>query len=703
MSILVDLIDLDKEMFNMNNYFPTFTDIMKRIEEKVNPLANLTNQLLNQMWEIKDIDDFYNLLKCSTDLLLDPPEEIIIGSFKSLSNKSSNVKKILSSSFLGKFIIKIIVGFEILKFEELLTLWKSFLFYRSQYVSPFKNTSTKSRAFGTRLDNGTNNSFEIEDQDKLLFSHLMNLTDLKKLNSNGNTNLNKNTIDKNLQVISQEDLSTLLHQQLKRLQMNGAPLPDSINTMLKNMTASQRRTVNHTYFIEYMEYWKAGDYEGSFNALHRYFDYMMSSKQKYYYHYALLALATLHAVFGAEIEALRAIDEAIMVAREAKDLNCLNYLLAWLFEFLNNKPHLSDKDGNHLTKDQILNFLRIKSKELNNSVLHSMSYINEAQTGIISGHSLQTIQENLIRSNFITLNSNISAPMLTNLMNQFYLNAQTWELAGLSDLAESYIDVGIELSEKYGQKFDSANISKLKAFHIYNKGQISEAFELLDKNKQFTMSNLALNKNWIVQTWLLKLDHSIKQQQFDLARDYMLKLLQGEKELKNFELSYQIFYSVAGYYLATGDLVEAHLLITSKLDQMKLNINFYHNLWYIKYQFLFVELVSQSSNPERGISTILNAITQAKKSNFGKLVAHGIVILSELLNEIDSQKNFNDIINLLNEVMPLLLIVDDLQLISRAYSLLGQLRHDQQLIDKANKGFSKMGDIKRIIFFTSVV
>lgn len=83
----------------------------------------------------------------------------------------------------------------------------------------------------------------------------------------------------------------------------------------------------------FLEAWKARNYPSSFDNLHRYFDYTMQSGARGLYQYALLNLAILNADFGCFSEAITAMQEAIVTARENHDMPCLNYSLSWLNQF----------------------------------------------------------------------------------------------------------------------------------------------------------------------------------------------------------------------------------------------------------------------------------------------------------------------------------------------------------------------------------
>src|SRR6202022_4873318 len=90
--------------------------------------------------------------------------------------------------------------------------------------------------------------------------------------------------------------------------------------------------------ISFLEAWRAGDYPTSFDSLHRFFDYTMQNRDRSFYQYALLNLAVLEADFGSYQEAVTAMQETVSVARENKDMGCLNFSLSWLYHFSKAHP-----------------------------------------------------------------------------------------------------------------------------------------------------------------------------------------------------------------------------------------------------------------------------------------------------------------------------------------------------------------------------
>lgn len=132
----------------------------------------------------------------------------------------------------------------------------------------------------------------------------------------------------------------------------------------------------------FLDAWRAGDYPSSFDNLHRYFDYTMHSRDRSSYQYALLNLAILQADFGCYGEAVSAMQEAVSIARESHDLNCLNFCMSWLYHFGKAFPeHMRDVENTGMlgNEKEGLAFLKAKAKETEMWSLLSTTLLSEAK------------------------------------------------------------------------------------------------------------------------------------------------------------------------------------------------------------------------------------------------------------------------------------------------------------------------------------
>lgn len=169
---------------------------------------------------------------------------------------------------------------------------------------------------------------------------------------------------------------------LQQIITSGVTLPNLVHYL--RYIAFHRSHLDNTYAdpCRFLDAWRAGDYPTSFDNLHRYFDYTMHSRDRSSYQYALLNLAILQADFGCYGEAVSAMQEAVSIARESHDLNCLNFCMSWLYHFGKAFPeHMRDVENTGMlgNEKEGLAFLKAKAKETEMWSLLSTTLLSEAK------------------------------------------------------------------------------------------------------------------------------------------------------------------------------------------------------------------------------------------------------------------------------------------------------------------------------------
>jgi len=100
------------------------------------------------------------------------------------------------------------------------------------------------------------------------------------------------------------------------------------------------------------------------------------------YQFALLNLAIIQADFECFNEAISAVQEAVAIARESHDMNCLNFCMSWLYHFGKAFPEQMrevQNSGMLGNEKEGLAFLKAKSKETDMWSLMSTTLLSEAK------------------------------------------------------------------------------------------------------------------------------------------------------------------------------------------------------------------------------------------------------------------------------------------------------------------------------------
>lgn len=157
----------------------------------------------------------------------------------------------------------------------------------------------------------------------------------------------------------------------------------------------------------------------------------MRSRDRSFYQYALLNLAILHADFGCYEEAISAMQEAISIARESHDMNCLNFCMSWLYHFCKEFPvEMKDVQNTGMlgSEREGLMLLRAKAKETEMWGLLSTTFLSEAKLElqnvrepqayvpvlaflfkltILQGEGLASAFENIVKASYVNVTKNL--------------------------------------------------------------------------------------------------------------------------------------------------------------------------------------------------------------------------------------------------------------------------------------------------------
>jgi anaphase-promoting complex subunit 5 len=109
---------------------------------------------------------------------------------------------------------------------------------------------------------------------------------------------------------------------------------------------------------------------------------MHSNLDRSAYQFALLNLAIIQADFECFNEAISAVQEAVAIARESHDMNCLNFCMSWLYHFGKAFPEQMrevQNSGMLGNEKEGLAFLKAKSKETDMWSLMSTTLLSEAK------------------------------------------------------------------------------------------------------------------------------------------------------------------------------------------------------------------------------------------------------------------------------------------------------------------------------------
>ncbi|KAK6459313.1 anaphase-promoting complex, subunit 5 [Scheffersomyces xylosifermentans] len=643
----------------------------------------LQKRILKSLWDIDSVESLdYHITSCFAMLVT--PNVI----FKSPSRN----KRISSRSLLGKFIHKITTAFKLLKFDEVFLLYEAFVEYRASSREIYINyggsiADINTDSIPSQLGQSSQGESELNtsiNDDLILFS---------KLNAQLKGNIgfdiptsSQSIVERNVQLVlvPKHDLQILLERQIGLLETYGTRTPQMLKDIMRLMTSPNSNTcsiqnINFNnlpsyYYIKYLESLHSCDYNGAFEALHQYFDYMVSNNSKYFYHFALISRASLHQFFGEDEKAIDAIEEAISVARENKDNSTLTYILSWLFNFMKNKPELWNRQSfyNNNSESQLLNFLIKKSQSVSLS-LYSMSYNFETLQIMNNGGSMTSYLESLLKASYISINDQIPT-----FVRSMELTATVWSRIGNPILCDAYIDILLESTEK---KDDRVSVKVRSNFLRFLKGETNAAYKDLSKLKnQIGKTDYSLLNSIQTRSLIMSIKLNLLKGRFKVCKEIIDVLISNET--KEIELSNELRLIQVEVEIELQNYSRALKLIADQLNSLS-NSDTYLT---IKLNLLKCKIYTISGNHSKSLVLIIQQIQQGKKVGFITIVVEGLVLLVTTLNKLGYYQDGYDIFT---EIFPMILGTGHKEIISQAYLDLAQICYQMHCANKDEECFQR--------------
>ncbi|CCH40484.1 Anaphase-promoting complex subunit 5 [Wickerhamomyces ciferrii] len=651
-------------------------------EEGVNYADDIEKRLLHALWSLKSVDSLHAFVDRSKSLLVNNyrhGREII----EKLSSSSLPDYLLTRSSFLGQFVTQCVASFYSGEFGDIELVWNSFVTFRGASKSEWAKKYSKripdiSDTFGS-----TENTDDFSVFAKALQSLPFENEETKE----------------EYRLISKEDLEKLVNHQIHLLENYGAITSTELRQTLKLMTQSEASRVPSIYYIEYLECLNEANYEGAFNALHRYFDYMMSNRQTIFYHYALLCLATLHASFNCDSEAIRAIEESIDVARENNDSSCLHFLLSWLYNFMKDRPNL--KHDFYVSADQLLQYLKANATDAP-SFSYSTAYQSETTQIMLEGGSINSALESLTKSAYLSLTENDNATSFT---SHCALASSLWFRTGNFDLAKVYSDIPVGLSASVSQK---VFLNIRKAYFEFDNNNIDEAFKILDDQKPFAAVDIRLQKDLVGHKLLLLTEQCIRSSRYKMGELYLSRLL--SQDHTDIDITGQTHYLEILLELKKGNAHKAYKKVSHHLSTFAKKPN--NKYWFITFTLLNCQILCEGPVPTRALSIVIKCLQSSLRSGFTILLLRGVKILCQILQHLDQDQ---DVYNILLDCAPFFeqvpnheiglkshqLLAKSLIALYDGNNLLKQQRIDQitliiSHIERSIDGFKKMSMFEEV-------
>lgn len=657
--ILLFLIQqIEGERITVNkkiNVTPSLSDIITELQEFQEGDQNLkTNQrrehtidavillFLDLAWGLESEERMHRQINNAYILLLDPNQ--ILGDGRSL---------ISPRSILGRFVQKIVVASKLLNFDESHLLFHTFCLFRKSSWALYDKLRKENPEFVDQVSSivrpPSQSLVRTTMSNPRVAIHSMFLQDensrddqlIRSLQAQLDESLSMTYTQNEESLISpvtKSNIESLVEAQVEFFERSGTPTPPALRSIMEQMASpyfefpNMEKTQSYLHpsyhYLRYLENLFEGHYLGAFDSLHQYFDYMVSRGSRNFYHFALIARASLHQYFGEDQKALDSIEEAVSVARENKDNATLTYVLSWLSNFMQDKPDLwvNQITFQNNSDAQLLNFLTRKS-ECVSLTLAAVSCCFVTRTMMLKGDVSGKVYESLFQALYVCVND---GP--TSFVKCCGLASLVWSRLGNSFLSDLYTDIGLEYASEFGSKSDLLSLMLRQQAEIQIRDDPGEAIQALQGVQQKFDGNISHRLKLQAQILQAQIDTDLRKGKCQIAYDNM-EILKSSCDID--DESRSVLVKMETNMLALNDdfsgaIRKVNLAISDS------RANSHQSFPYsISMNLLKTHLLIESNESRRALSLLLQQIKLAKWVGYGTILIEALVQLACLLNLTD--------------------------------------------------------------------
>ncbi|KAK2743394.1 anaphase promoting complex subunit 5 [Myotisia sp. PD_48] len=606
------------------------------------PGRTIWDLILARLWRFDCYNTLDRFISTIPEILVKSRRRRIYEQKRGIVEDNSHRILLSRTSPLGAFVRRFHLEYTKLQFHDSVALWKAFVKYRM----PTYTVWAKRFQIYTPVDANLV-ELGVTEMGSTLAQVVYGDLDLDSKEGEGKD-------------MSSKDVERLLEFQVGEMQNKGTRVSPEMRDKLEKLIRSGITVPSLSHYLRFLDSWRAGDYPSSFDHLHRYFDYTIQNRDRTFYQYALLNLAILQADFGCHGEAVSAIQEAIAIARETQDMNCLNFCMSWLYHFGKSFPEeLQEIQNTGMlgSEKEALAFLQAKAKETEMWNLLSTSLLSEGKLELLNGGSIASAFEYLVKAFNVTVTKDRCSSMSPLLILQSSIFGR---------LGKKFYITVIKLLQCYSHisplEDELRAICRRSQLYSLN-GRYTDAVNLMNGVRPEMLQTLKNQQNWSFYMGLLKLRLQLHHDDKAAAEQLLVKL----EGFAPSDSEIWLFLSLmrVDLYMRDGNYGEA----LSRIEQLARSIT-QENLdvgTQIKLLMLKARIFEKTGQPERGFSLIIRAAGIAHRARVLPCLWEAMGGLSAILMSFREFKAASDI---LESIVPHVLECESRILAAQTYSYL---------------------------------
>lgn len=494
----------------------------------------LAVQLISVLNSLDSLDTF-------TQLMSFLEKECLVKNYRvKKPSKFQGYRLITKTSYLGAYLDKCLIEYHLGSFDDRQELWKSF----KQYLWSFKATDLwkeleyelKPFDFGFRP---SVNDDEDDDSDREMISWFETFG--KKITS----------VDTPVTLIGERYLKSLVNWELVILCKTRSKIDPCTRQILAGLSLHDLTHFPAVHVLTYLEAVFDNSYQEAADALHNYFDYMLTQNDENCFHISLLCLATFHTCMHDGPAAIKAFEEATKVARENKNTGTLNLIIIWVVNFIEIYPEYSSQF--QVTVEQIVRYLKF-CPDSENSLIFEKAYKFESLLLMMDNADTTLVLESFFKYMAIAIQRLQFGSDFTQVCKY---GTKLWEMLGQPLLSEVY---GIYIKERIQPDANDQKIDN--AFKSLENGDYLTVDKILLKLRSPRLTDEHLKK-----LKLLEIKYLISNEDYEQAIQRVLECMRDlDTNVMNSEWKFKFQVENCNILLSCGMAVRCFPILKDMLD-----------------------------------------------------------------------------------------------------------------------------------------
>lgn len=533
------ILEIEKLDLTVEKPLPPYLEplILFLLESDQRQVAIQLISVLNSLDSLDTISQLLNFLEV----------ECLVKNYRAKKpSKLQGCRSVTKTSYLGLYLDKCLIKYHLGTFDDREELWESFIYYLHSFRSTilWKQLQYEIKPFEFEFLLNANDDDDNNDREMIALFQTFG----KKIVSVENPGI----------LIGETYLRSLLNWEIVTVCKTRTKMDPFTRQILAGLSLNDLTHFPAAHVLTYLEAVFDNSYQEAADALHNYFDYMLTQNDENCFHISLLCLATFHMCMHDGSAAIKAFEEATKVARENKNTGTLNLIMIWVVNFIEIYPEYSSQF--QVTVEQIVRYLKF-CPDNENSLIFEKAYKFESLLLMMDNADTTLVLESFFKYMAIAIQRLQFGADFTQVCKY---GTKLWETLGQFALSEVY---GGYMRERIQQN----EIDQ----------EIEEAYQSLESGDYLTVTKILLKlrsprltDEHLKRLKLLEIKYLISTGDFECAMQRVSESMRDlDSNVKNSDWKFKFQVENCHILLSCGMAVRCLPFLKDMLDASMLSKN----------------------------------------------------------------------------------------------------------------------------------